>query len=305
MTHRAPFAAVLATLVLTGQHAAAQDTLPCKMDQRFFVAADVSATDYTVCPEDRDIGDGAEISFSRDNIADTSTGTFRLSLGYLIVSPLDPRGSRRGFERLGFSDVALLGYFSADGEIYSDGTSAGMTRLGMSLVTKWETGVETITEHRVSLAAHALSDMRFRASGYGLSLGYIPVSPLRHLNTFLNTTRNVDYRLNLRPRLDAFHVDDPGETGLDAATDYLWVGADLGVDLRLRVAGLPQPVTAGVGVSAYHDLVSDIDAVLYQASLSMPIDEKGRASIALTYDKGRDRSLREQDALRLALSFRF
>ena len=283
-------------------------TMPCHEDQRFFLDADVTNVDYTACPESRPDSAGATLSFDSDRTARIDTGTIHASLGFMLVPPLDPKGPRRGFELFGLSDVAVLGFVSADGSLSSDGTSQGLTRLGVDLATTWETGQgQGLLFHRFNATLYALSDMRLAASGYGVSLGYIPSNFHAHLNLYTpGTPPPFDYRVNLSLVLDGKHVDRAGETGLADHTDYLWLGSNFGFEARMKPAFLPKPITAALDIAAFDDLRSGNTAVLSSVSLSLPVDEQGHANLAISYRKGRDRlTLQDGESVSVGLTLNF
>ena len=97
-------------------------------------------------------------------------------------------------------------------------------------------------------------------------------------------------------------MDDAGQTGLAAESDYAW----LGVDATVRVWPLPEVfqsrVFADANYSYHHDVVGGGNASRFKGSVGLVLDDEGDATLNLEYLTGEDyETENDQEVVKTAL----
>lgn len=282
-------------------------TATCDNTQRFFLRNDVLqaqiGAELQFC-KTFSSKRPATFSYSRDGLSDTWRLTSDAALGYVLKAPSEPSALANLFPNLAYS--TLIAFAEFDGSRFSSGTSAGTARVGLSYEALFQRAGGPLDYSVVDIVPYYLKGFDGDASGYGLELTYVPViGPANHNALVDNGVDPVVVSTSSAFRIDAYHSDNGGSTSLGSDQDYLWVGTDLGANVRFRNKGRTI-ANASIDLSYYYDTNSGQDALLGVGNLSFPLTESDSASINLTYTRGRARqTLDKVDAFSVALGIKF
>ncbi|WP_299693578.1 hypothetical protein [uncultured Tateyamaria sp.] len=279
----------------------------CVDSQRFFLRNDMVRTqigqELGTCRTFTG-GRAAKFSYTRDGIADSWTVSTDAAFGYVLKETRSPSALAGLFPSLVSS--SLIAFAEIDGERTSAGVTSGTGRVGLIYEAMFLPGNPVFSYGVLDVVPYYRFGLDGDAKGHGLEVAYVPVfGPLNHNALVDNRQDKVIFSTSSVFRLDAYHSDTGGNTGLGNGQDYLWVGADLGAKVKFRNAKRTV-AEAGLEISHYRDLESGVEATQGIANLSFPLDDKEIASFDLTYTHGRTRdNLTKVESFKVSLGIKF
>ncbi|OED49254.1 hypothetical protein AB838_07795 [Rhodobacteraceae bacterium (ex Bugula neritina AB1)] len=286
--------------------------LDCTPVRRVILRSSVLDAPLTGCAPLAPFGSGATFSFSRDGLTDINTIAFSGAL----LFPLGPvprrhSGSREAARTArGLSEAGYAFFIEGNGTSSSGQPTTGTVRAGFK--ADWAFAGGGYDQILLTSAVYAQSDFDLDGRAYGLQLAVTPQAVDRKLNGTSSFSRRVkagekfsDHYFTVNGVLDAFHVDEAGETGLTAGDDYAWLGGTLGYTY-FNNKQVASGLTLDAKLDAFTDLANNEDAVLFTGTIGFALNEEGTAAIALKYEKGRSRqSFQKVDSFSLAYQVRF
>lgn len=280
----------------------------CAVSGETILRKTVRGADLLSCGGIAATSDGASLSFTRDNEARTDTLTIAfglavpLSFGTGLVTP------GTNFDRGAFlTERATAFYLEADGKLNAGAANEGFAEAGLLLGWRFEGGV--FQQSIVTLRPYVRTDLDLDARIYGLRGDITPI----HFSWGLGGQRATSAKpkpdrlffWTLKGEVDGLWVEDPGSTGLQAKTEYVWLGAVGGLVYKNNKLG-PHGIQATLGGSYHTDLLGGGDAFLGSAALSMFLDKKQSTAVQLTYKKGEVYQTDEtKDELGLTFTLKF
>ncbi len=267
----------------------------CAEPQTLFIRADIADASIARCQPAS--ADGARFSFNRDIEAGTSTGTFDLAIAYRLTSATDGEG--------GAVYPSILAFASADGRV-GDGANFGQVRAGAIGSFRWGNGD---TNTLATVAPYRLTDIDFRASGFGLDIDVLPENASLRLNA-RNATQS--WHLLLQPSFEYLRVDEAGVTGFADDTEYAYARLLTGVAFALpasregQVQLFPFGATGRVTYDGAVDLISGDGLGQYAARIQIPLESRGRVGVEFGYSRGNTpEALQFQQTADVSLFLRF
>jgi hypothetical protein len=310
---RKPVKLILATMIaLSSPHLAAAQDLSggvevkrlenCSADQQFYIRRDIIATQVLQCASH---DDPASFSFHNNGIADTWTASADISLAYAIAG-LALNGGTGGGSDSYIADSKLLVFGRLDGARNSGGTTTGFARAGLNYEAVLQPSGGFLSYSVLDATPYFQTDLDGVSSGYGLDLAYTPAYGPGNLNAIVRAPdQPTVFYTTAIIRVDGFYSDNPSNTALTQGDTYAWLGGDLGAGVQVY-DGKRKLLDFSLGVEAYYDPVSGRDAVLGKASLELPLNKAGNASLTFSYSKGRPRqTMVDADLLKVGLGLKF
>lgn len=278
----------------------------CTYDKRIFIAKDVRSLDPECLPQTPP-GDGAALSFNRNSVSGTSTATIDGSIGILLSKPrraTTPDG-RAIPEIASKRKYTLMYVLEAAGSLNSGSPDPGRLRTGLAYATIFALGNEGILN--TDAFAYYQTDLDGKSEAYGLELRLTPEIRRLRLNTLAapRGARSTFYYTGSFA-LDAFRVEDAGDTNANAGDDFVWAVARLGFVWNTRPLDSEAPIKLTAEVTHAVDLLSDAEATQFTAGVTFPLNSSGDTSLGLNYTRGETRSSQVFDeGINATFNFKF
>ena len=198
--------------------------------------------------------------------------------------------------------MRVLAFAEADVDRKADGTRPGTIRFGLRGDFRIENPNVTA---ELGVSAFYLTDLDFDAEGFGLDIAFTPLNGQLRLNSVPVRPSGSFYHFVARPSIKALSVNDAGATGLTSDTDFLWVGADIGVQSLIfdNDAG---GIKLEAGVRALRDTESNDSAVLRYTTADFFLNPKRTVAIQVKYEDGHSpTNFNDRETLNIGLGLAF
>lgn len=278
----------------------------CTLDDRLFIRRD--KVDMSIYNNKVGVAEkkGASFSIKGDLDSDSSVAEIDAAAAWVIArSTCIDFDSDDRVEQAHVSGWSLAAYADLDGNIQSSNRASekSVARFGLDGQLELQGGL--FRYQYATLGPYVQTDFRGDELAYGAEASWQPLDERIKMG-ITAADPNIEWYWTPIVRMDAFVVESPGSSALEANTTYFWLGGDLDVRVNIMPSVFERRLYAIGSGKFYWNINGSETALEYGAELAYNLDPKGYTSVSLEYANGKSRkTLIEDESIKLNLNFKY
>lgn len=183
------------------------------------------------------------------------------------------------------SGIAVAPFIEFEGKGKSDTPGTSSLRFGLFNEIQIFSGPFFNVQH-VSVEPYYQTDFDLEGDIFGLRGEWSPVKLDYRLNGYIGANKPFQYWWTFNGVADFLRVDQAGRTGLSASTDYGWVGARIGANIKYKPDSI-NGIYANAGFETLQDTFSSSHADNFSGEIGLYLDKNQKSALSLNYEAGK------------------